>query len=155
MSGLSCATHLVDETLKELRTAGQAGSERVVLWLAPRPLSAMPVIAEIYVPEQEAEVDYFHIPPSGMTALMTHLRKRKLALAAQVHSHPGKAFHSRADNKWAIVRHEGALSIVVPNFAAKTTASNFLMAVAVFRLSRDDQWVQVEAEAVQKCLQLT
>ena len=72
--------------------------------------SAAPVIVEAYVPEQEAEVDYFHIPPSGMMALMAHLRERRLGLAAQVHSHPARAFHSLADDKWAIVRHEGAMS---------------------------------------------
>jgi len=35
-------------------------------------------------------------------------------VAAQVHSHPDEAFHSKGDDEWAIVRHEGALSIVVP-----------------------------------------
>jgi len=47
----------------------------------------------------------FRIPPSSMTAMMAHLRERKLGLAAQVHSHPNRAFHSRADDAWAIVRH--------------------------------------------------
>jgi hypothetical protein len=76
-----------------------------------------------------------------MTALMAHLRARKLGLAAQVHSHPGRAFHSEADDAWASVRHEGALSVVVPNFAAGVNVGNFLQSVATFRLSPDDRWL--------------
>jgi proteasome lid subunit RPN8/RPN11 len=155
MSTLRCATPLVDDTLKELRAAGRRGKERVVLWLSPRPLVAGPAVAEVYVPEQEAEVDYFRIPPSGMKALMTLLRERKLALAAQVHSHPKKAFHSHADDEWAIVRHEGALSIVVPHFAADTDVENFLSSAAIFRLTSADKWVEVEREAIGEFLQLT
>lgn len=155
MSVLTCSVMLVDETLEELRTGGHMGKERVVLWLSPRPLGTTSVIAEFYVPEQEAKIDYFRIPQSGMMTLMSYLRTRKLALAAQVHSHPGQAFHSRADDKWAIVRHEGALSIVVPNFAAGTSADNFLSAAAVFRLTSDDRWLKVERSRLPELLRLT
>jgi proteasome lid subunit RPN8/RPN11 len=155
MSTLSCAAPLVSETLDELRAAGRVEKERVVLWLSPRPLLAASAIVEIYVPEQEAEMDYFRIPPSGMKALMAHLRERKLVLAAQVHSHPNEAFHSRADNKWAIVRHEGALSIVVPHFAAGVGVKHFLNMAAVFRLSGDDQWLEVRPDQLDKYLRLT
>src|SRR5258705_375865 len=99
------APGLVDETLESLRAAGRRGTEGVVLWLAKRPLTDGVAIAEAYVPEHYAEVDVFRIPPSSMTAMMAHLRERKLGLAAQVHSHPNRAFHSRADDAWAIVRH--------------------------------------------------
>jgi proteasome lid subunit RPN8/RPN11 len=155
MSAIRCSAALVDETLDELRAGGREGIERVVLWLSPRPLSTAPIIVEAYVPEQEADVDYFHIPPSGMTALMTHLRERRLVLAAQVHSHPARAFHSLADDKWAIVLHEGALSIVVPNFAAAIDAGGFLSAAAVFRLTSDDKWREVKREDIGGAIQLT
>jgi proteasome lid subunit RPN8/RPN11 len=143
MTPLRCPPGLVDETLESLRAAGRRCTEGVVLWLAKRPLTEGVAIAETYVPEHYAEVDVFRIPPSGMTAMMAHLRERKLGLAAQVHSHPHRAFHSRADDAWAIVRHEGALSIVVPDFAAGVTAANFLEMAATFRLSPTDQWIAV------------
>jgi hypothetical protein len=37
-------------------------------------------------------------------------------LIAQVHSHPNEAYHSEADDEYAIVTAEGGLSFVVPNF---------------------------------------
>ncbi len=143
---LRCSSQLIDETLENLRAAGQHGTEGIVLWLAKRPLAEGAAITEAFVPEHTAKVDMFHIPSSGMTAMMAHLRLRKLALAAQVHSHPGQAFHSRADDAWAIVRHEGALSIVVPYFAVGVTAANFLEATATFRLSAEDRWLRVQPQ---------
>jgi len=143
MTSLRCPTRLVEQTLESLRAAGQRGTEGVVLWLAKRPLGANAVIVEAFIPEYTARADVFHIPPSGMTTLMTHLRTQKLALAAQVHSHPQLAFHSKADDAWAIVRHEGALSIVVPHFAREVTAENFLKETATFRLSAEDRWLPV------------
>jgi proteasome lid subunit RPN8/RPN11 len=44
-----------------------------------------------------------------------HLRDEKLV--AQVHSHPGEAFHSRGDDNRAASFHNGYLSIVAPRFA--------------------------------------
>lgn len=57
-------------------------------------------------------------------------------------------------DKWAIVRHEGALSIVVPNFAAAIDASGFLKAAAVFRLTRDDKWQEVKRGDLGDAIQL-
>jgi proteasome lid subunit RPN8/RPN11 len=154
MTLLECPFRLVDSTLEALREGGQIGVERVVFWLGHR-APAGSLISEIYAPMQEAEEDYFRIPPQGMIDLMNHLRHHRLVLLAQVHSHPGKAFHSKADDRWAVVRHEGALSIVVPKFAFETTALNFEKDTAVFRLAGDDRWVHVSANDLSTFLRLT
>lgn len=76
-------------------------------------------------------------------------------VAAQVHSHPREAFHSKADDRWAIVRHEGALSLVVPNFAIGTMVSTFLDDTKVYRFSASAQWVEVpRPELDQSCLRI-
>jgi len=143
MNPLRCPAVLVEQSLQAMRDAGARRTERVVLWLSKRPVSPQNPIVEAFVPEQRVAIDYFRIPPASMTALMTHLRVHKLALAAQIHSHPAEAFHSRADDTWAIVRHEGALSLVVPYFAAQTTLENFSDQIAMFRLSALDQWCEI------------
>jgi hypothetical protein len=38
------------------------------------------------------------------------------------------------------MRHQGAISIVVPYFAEGVTASNFLEKSACFRLSANNEW---------------
>ncbi len=37
---------------------------------------------------------------------------------AQLHTHPGMAFHSLADDRLALPRQTGAISIVVPDYGA-------------------------------------
>lgn len=148
MNALRCPARVIDQTLTDLRAAGREGKECVVLWLTGRPVVPGAVVVEAYRPEQQAAMDRFWIPPAAMTALMTHLRTRKLALGAQVHSHPRRAFHSRADDEWAVVRHESALSIVVPDFAERICIDNFLDRIAVFSLSADDRWIGIDRAAL-------
>jgi hypothetical protein len=154
-TALRCPSSVLEKTLDLLRQAGSEEKEGIVLWLATRPVFAGSMVVEAYVPDHVAKVDYFHIPAVGMRALMGHLRGRKLCLAAQVHSHPGRAFHSLADDKWAIVRHEGALSLVVPSFAARVSAENFTQVIAAFRLAADDRWIEVTPVDLPLHLQIT
>jgi proteasome lid subunit RPN8/RPN11 len=155
MTLLQCPAALVDETLNALRDGGREGVERVVFWLGRRAATGDAAIVEIHVPQQEAAEDYFRIPPDSMIAFMNHLRRARLALLAQVHSHPGEAFHSLADDRWAVVRHEGGLSIVVPEFAADVTAANFEAESAVFRLTKDDHWLRVRTDELPDLLRIT
>ena len=77
-------------------------------------------------------------------------------VAAQIHSHPHEAFHSEADDTWAIVRHEGAFSLVVPRFAADTTLDNFLDHTKVFQFSQRSTWDEVPNWQVKdKCVRIT
>ena len=58
-------------------------------------------------------------------------------LVAQIHGHPGRAYHSGADDKLAMVRLPGGLSIVVPNFGAGAPSAGRW---SVNRLRRDGIW---------------
>lgn len=150
-----CPPPLIGVTLAHLREAGRHRCECVVLWLGRRCDDDAITIAEAYRPLQAAKEDMFHIPPAGMTALHGELRRHRFMVAAQVHSHPYRAFHSAADDRWAIVRHEGALSLVVPDFAMNTTLSNFLDQAKVYRFSADAQWIEMAGhELQQSCLQI-
>jgi hypothetical protein len=151
---VTCATKHVATTLGHLREAGVRRQECVVLWLG-RPSERGVEVVEVYRPQQRAAMDMFHIPPAGMAALHTTLRRDRVMVAAQVHSHPQEAFHSLADDQWAIVRHVGALSLVVPDFAAHTQVDTFLKHTKVFRFSPSAQWCEVPAtEVMPTCLRL-
>jgi proteasome lid subunit RPN8/RPN11 len=144
MTILYCTSNIIETTVMYLREAGRERKECVVLWLAPRQSAAQDLrIVEVYRPLQHAKADQFWIPPEAMTALMRHLRAKHLKLATQVHSHPCAAFHSPADDHWTIIRHIGALSIVIPDFASHTDTENFTREAKVFSLSPDDRWLEV------------
>ncbi len=152
---VTCTNAIVEVTLAWLREAGQKRRECVALWLGRRGPATIDV-ADVYRPEQTADIDMFHIPPRGMTELHAVLRQRRLMVAAQVHSHPAEAFHSKADDRWAIVRHEGALSLVVPHFAIKTTTQNFLSHTKVYRFTATSRWEEIpEAQLAQSWLTIT
>ena len=152
---VTCTHSIVEVTLGWLRDAGHTRRECVALWLGRRGPATIDVM-DAYRPEQTAEIDMFHIPPRGMTALHAVLRQRRLMVAAQVHSHPAEAFHSKADDRWAIVRHEGALSLVVPQFALHTTTQNFLAHTKVFRFTATGRWQEIpEAEIAGSWLTIT
>lgn len=133
---------VVLQTITHLQTAGQRRSECVVLWLAKRSTGQV-IVSEAYRPMQHAASDIFRIPPQGMKALMAYLGEKGLYIGAQVHSHPQEAFHSRADDAWAIIRHVGAISIVVPYFATGTNVQNFTATSAAFELTTANKWQQI------------
>lgn len=137
-----CPHAVVTDTLAILRNGAARRCEALALWLGRRRAGVIEVV-EAYEPPYRSAVDFFHITPDGMRTVMAYLRQRRLFIAAQVHSHPGPAFHSTADDEWAIVRHEGALSLVVPHFATTTTLANFLDEAAVFYLATGDRWIEV------------
>lgn len=131
------------QTVDELRQGGRARTERVSLWLGEKTEGRV-LIREHYAPQYQAASDYFHIGRAAMARLMKHLRAREgLMIGAQLHTHPEAAFHSAADDKWAIVRHVGALSIVLPEFGRYTTPDTFIAEAKVFALSARNEWIEI------------
>jgi proteasome lid subunit RPN8/RPN11 len=139
LNKLSIPAALVAKTIEVLQEGGNRECETVVFWLGKGD-----VVDEVYRPEQSVAVDYFHLPASSMRSLMDYLKKDRRRILAQVHSHPGQAFHSKADDKWAVIRHQGALSLVLPTFASKTTVGNFFEQAATYSLSAEDKWLEVD-----------
>ena len=142
----------IGETIALLQEAGR--QECILLWLGRR-ANGLQRIIDVYKPLQEADRDYFEIPRRGMALLMERLRTQGLYVVSQVHTHPGLAFHSHADDKWAIVRHIGALSIVLPFFAENTTVENFRQEAAVFQLDSCNHWNEVASKNVRDQLRIT
>jgi hypothetical protein len=140
---LKIRSDLIGVTVDTLREAKFV--ERVVLWLGRRAANVV-TVHEVFVPIQETEADYFKIPQHGMSQLMEHLHTGRLMVAAQVHTHPQAAFHSHADDRWAIVRHAGALSLVIARFCQETTPATFVADAKVYRLTEDDHFVLARAE---------
>lgn len=133
-------------TLASLHDGGRRGCESVALWLGKREKMRIS-ISEAYVPEHHASEDYFEMPRTSIAALFDRLRATQTFVAAQVHTHPRDAFHSSADDRWAIVRHVGAVSVVLPDFGLRTTVESFVFDSKVFVLSHENAWEQEEDSA--------
>ncbi|MCO5073799.1 MAG: Mov34/MPN/PAD-1 family protein [Rhizobiaceae bacterium] len=136
MSRIKVGPSIVASTIERLQAGGRVGHERAVLWLG----SGTDRIDELYEPRQRTRAEQFYFDRQSMQMLFAHLREKRLRILAQVHSHPGRAFHSEADDKWAIIRHAGALSLVLPRFAQEATLDNFLSLAATYVLSARNEW---------------
>jgi hypothetical protein len=75
--------------------------------------------------------------PEELHRINVWLYRQKLALIAQIHSHPGRAYHSSTDDGYAIATTVGCLSLVVPDFAR---APFDLRNVASYRLDGRGVW---------------
>lgn len=137
---LSIPRTILLETLDRLKAGGAVGQERMVAWLGRNTASADAQVRQAYEPIQICKKDRFIIPPEGMSALMAKLGETRSGVVAQIHTHPGRAFHSEADAAWAIVRHLGAYSLVLPQFAATTNADSFLDQVKTYQLISEGNW---------------
>jgi hypothetical protein len=114
---------------------GEHGCEGLVLWLGSAD-SGEGRVEKVLVPPQqpirnEEGVGYL-VSANTLAQLNRELYRRGLRLVAQVHSHPQDAFHSAADDRYAIVTEEGGFSLVVPFFAELPP----LVGCAVYRLKR-------------------
>ena len=82
----------------------------------------------------------YEIDDRWLTDLWKRLAASKQSVKAQVHTHPGEAFHSATDDNWPIVSQEGFLSIVIPDFAAGEIS---LKNAWIGRLSADGVWCRL------------
>jgi proteasome lid subunit RPN8/RPN11 len=146
-------TVILDRTLKALQSFGKRYQECLVLWLGNvEPGRAR--VKNAIVPDQcpiadEQSVGYF-VSGETLFELNRALSETGLRLIAQVHSHPGKAYHSEADDRYAIVTADGGFSLVVPNFGrAPANPASW----AVYRLI-SGQWQELSREQVETIFEI-
>jgi hypothetical protein len=140
-------THVVLSTLEALQLYGEEGFECLVLWLG-EVNGDVALVSRAIVPEQEpisneSGVGYF-VDSETLFRLNRVLALTGLRLIAQVHSHPAEAYHSAADDRYAIVTAEGGLSLVVPNFGKAPLDPTMW---AVYRL-RQGEWQEQSTKEI-------
>jgi hypothetical protein len=115
---------------------------------------------DLVVPRQNARRDaYGHVnvevPREGQMDLAGALGADELYVA-RIHSHPGDAFHSAADDSNPVITFDGGLSIVVPYFGLGLRRGLDACAIYVFGNGNwmelkpgpvRDRWIVEEAKA--------
>jgi proteasome lid subunit RPN8/RPN11 len=139
----------IDQMLETMREFGSHGWEVLVLWVGEIEHSTGKAhVVQAFVPKQKAissedGVGYF-VNSETLFQLNRDLSETGLRLIAQVHSHPREAYHSDADDRYAIVTAEGGLSLVVPDFGSAPADPT---SWAVYRL-RGREWREVSTREV-------
>lgn len=149
------ARRTLTDMLKTMREFGSHGWEVLILWLGEvDSTTSTGKVVQAYVPKQkpitsEDGVGYF-VEGTTLFQLNRALAESGLRLIAQVHSHPTDAYHSEADDRYAIVTTEGGLSLVVPDFGRAPADPN---SWAVYRL-QDRQWEELSAKEVRSLFEI-
>jgi hypothetical protein len=128
-------------TQAHLRRMGTQGSEGMALWAGVFVDDSGFKVTNLIVPHQQGirtpDGICVTVPSEELHRLNVALYKNKLTLLAQVHSHPGRAYHSEMDDRYAIATQVGSLSLVVPDFAVRPFS---LSDCAIYRLRERSGW---------------
>jgi hypothetical protein len=106
---------ILQETQRHLREYGKRNTEGMIFWSGKR-LNGIAHVNSLIHPKQLTTAVSVDISLDELQKINRYLSEKKEALIAQVHSHPGAAFHSGTDDSWPITFTKGFISIVIPNF---------------------------------------
>ena len=112
----SVSRSILRESAVTLRSLSGGVRESAILWIGESD-DRKARVRGITVPKQLTSAAHFKVPLEERLKLAQRLAYSGEKLLVQLHTHPGEAFHSPTDDRLALPRHTGALSIVVPNFA--------------------------------------
>jgi proteasome lid subunit RPN8/RPN11 len=129
-------------TLELIQEAGRDGYELFAFWCGVR-IGDVFNITGVRVPQQHSykseagcRVD---ICGSELHRLNVWLYDTGQVIGVQVHSHPGPAYHSEADDAYSVATLDGSLSVVLPDFGAGGWKSE---GMAAYRLW-GNEWIAV------------
>jgi proteasome lid subunit RPN8/RPN11 len=100
---------------------GRRRSEALMFWGGVVSGSSLQITG-VFLPRHRAGGAHVKLSNEESRWLIRRLRARDEKLIAQVHSHPGKAFHSEGDDEGATSFHAGFLSVVVPEYGRRATS---------------------------------
>lgn len=104
------------ETSSVLRAHGALGQEQLVFWVGPLGAQKEALVSRCVHPAQVSTAGSVDVDELANARLQLELVERGEFLWAQVHSHPGSAFHSGRDDRFPATHKPGYVSIVVPDF---------------------------------------
>lgn len=142
------AAEVLSDTRELLREAGAQGLESAVVWVGR--VTGVDT-AEVLAAMRPRQVSYrtdegvgVEVPQDALFELIAALPPGVVVLA-RVHTHPGAAYHSELDDTNMLIAHDGALSIVVPDFAR---APIDLQRCSVNELRHGNGWVELDPVTV-------
>jgi proteasome lid subunit RPN8/RPN11 len=131
---LRLAKDIVGATFRTLSECGRGECECVTYWTGPTERDAVDGVEH---PVHKRSPVGYEVDDNWLTEFWKRLAQAKRSVKAQLHTHPGEAFHSASDDQWPIVSQPGFISIVIPDFAAGEPT---LDRAWIGRLETDGKW---------------
>ena len=106
---------ILEKTLEFFKEYGKHDLEACAIWVGEEHHDIFE-IKEVWFPKQENTMISYHIPDIDVHNINVKLNKYKYSAIAQLHTHPGDAFHSSVDDEYTILSLPGSFSIVMPDY---------------------------------------
>jgi proteasome lid subunit RPN8/RPN11 len=135
---------LLDRTFEVFRRCGGAEHECVAYWTGPRDDAS--VIDDLQHPDHESSEFGYAVDSEWLSTFFRDLYEKSRSARAQIHTHPGSAFHSVTDDKHALVPAPGFISIVIPDFAQGRIGFE---GAAMYRMSDAGTWVEGDVSDIE------
>lgn len=148
---------VIDESWAFLYERGLEGCEGTALWIGQISDEAdgQINITRLFVPEQICTKSRYGVAVD-LTERAHYTLTDNLEIREQfyirIHSHPGEAYHSGRDDNNQVITHQGAISIVVPDFA---TVPADLKECAIYKLQHGKGWLKLNQNEVDKIFKVT
>ena len=139
------AAGVLERSFEQLRRCGDCRRECVVLWTGP--LAQPGRIDDVVHPVHTASAVDYEIDPRWIGELWLQLAELRRTVRAQVHTHPGSAYHSSQDDAHALVHTPGHLSLVIPAFASGPIG---LVGAFLTERSSDGSWHELDPHSAIK-----
>jgi hypothetical protein len=137
---------ILDETEKHLKEHGNYGNEGMVLWSGVRTKNHQAFVKSYIHPFQHCTAVSYEVPLSEAQRLNILLEQKKEVIIAQIHSHPGIAYHSGIDDQFPVTFKIGFFSVVVPRFCEN--GLNNLISCSVWEYIGHGKWSELSADDV-------
>jgi hypothetical protein len=135
---LRLASSVWPATLAHLQKCGGGRRECVAFWLAPQ---ASPDEVDVVVhPDHTATAAHYAPGRAWLDAFWPRLVREGRSVRAQVHTHGGRAWHSKTDDDYPLIHMPGFLSLVVPSFAKRPITEGDLF---LAEIGQDGHWRRV------------
>lgn len=140
ITALHVSEKIVGETRRLFEPFRANSVEGCVLWYGEVLADGVCTVVEAIRPEQQNRPQNYAISAEAMRAVRRLVRPRNLLLLTQIHSHPQSAYFSEWDAVSALNKQQGALNLVIPNFANVNWAD--LTKFCMVECNRDGDWIE-------------
>jgi proteasome lid subunit RPN8/RPN11 len=134
----------LDDLMAALVRSQQRRHEGIA-YLLGRTDGAATIAIAVFAPEARTTAGSFHVPPRAMVSCMQAAARFELQVVAQVHTHPGQAYHSDGDIEGAKIRYPGYASLVLPEYGRHLPS---LTGAAAYLWQKPRGWIELSDDDI-------
>ena len=116
-----------------------------VAYLLGRTDGTVTLAVAVFAPEAQTTAGSFHVQTRAMASCTRAAARFELQVVAQVHTHPGRAYHSDGDVEGAKIRYPGYASLVLPEYGRHLPS---LAGAAAYLWQKPYGWVELSDDDI-------